>query len=192
MTDLFKSLSEEQVFQLISLAQAGDENALSQLIIYSTPAVHAQAKRFVSSGVELADLCQEGMIGALCAIETYTRNSTASFNTYLNVCIKNRLLSVNRKHSEKSLFFDKTVSLSEDGVLLTATDNLEEQMIGNDEYNRIFEFIDSKLSNKEQQVLRYFLSGLSYEEIAKKNETSVKSVDGTLQRARKKLKTFKQ
>ena len=131
------------------------------------------------------------MIGALCAVGTYKADSGAAFRTYLNVCIKNRLLSVTRKRSGKSVFFDKAVSLSVDGEDIACSASPEEQLIGEDGYKRIFEFIDSELSEKERETLLLFLSGLPYEEIAKKTGVTVKSVDGTLQRARKKLKLFR-
>ena len=55
---------------------------------------------------------------------------------------------------------------------------------------RIFEYINSKLSKKELEVLKLFLSGLSYEEIAERTGTSVKSVDNSLQRVRQKIKHY--
>ena len=191
MSDNANCFSDEELLHLITSAQQGDKNALSRLVEFSEPAVQGQAKNFSGNGFEFADLCQEGMIGALCAVGTYKADSGAAFRTYLNVCIKNRLLSVTRKRSGKSVFFDKAVPLSVDGEDIAGSVSPEEQLIGEDGYKRIFEFIDSELSEKERETLLLFLSGLPYEEIAKKTGVTVKSVDGTLQRARKKLKLFK-
>ena len=186
-----KCFSDEELLQLIASAQQGDRDALSRLAEFSEPAVRGQAKSFAGNGFEFADLCQEGMIGALCAVGTYKADAGASFRTYLNTCIKNRLLSVTRKRSEKSVFSDKTVSLSVDGADIACLQSPEEQLIGEDAYKRIFEFIDSELTEKEREALLLFLSGSTYDEIAEITGSTVKSVDGMLQRARKKLKLFK-
>lgn len=191
LSECINSFSEEEIARLLTLAQQGDKDAVSKLVDMALPIVEAQAKSFSGNGFEFADLSQEGMIGVLCAIGTYNKDAGASFKTYLNVCIKNRLLSVIRKRSEKSVFFDKAISLSTDDSDMASSQSLEEQLIGEDGYKRIFEFIDSELSSKEREALLLFLSGLSYEEIADKTGATVKAVDGTLQRARKKLKLFK-
>lgn len=191
MSDCINSFSEEEIAGILTLAQQGDKDAVSKLVDMALPIVEAQAKSFSGNGFEFADLSQEGMIGVLCAIGTYNKDAGASFKTYLNICVKNRLLSVIRKRSEKSVFFDKAISLSIDDSDMASSQSLEEQLIGEDGYKRIFEFIDSELSEKERETLLLFISGLSYEEIADKTGTTVKAVDGKLQRARKKLKLFK-
>lgn len=191
MSDCINGFSEEEIAGLLTLAQQGDKDAVSRLVDMALPIVEAQAKSFSGNGFEFADLSQEGMIGVLCAIGTYNKDAGASFKTYLNICVKNRLLSVIRKRSEKSVFFDKAISLSTDDSDMVSSQSLEEQLIGEDGYKRIFEFIDSELSEKERETLLLFLSGLSYEEIADKIGATAKAVDGTLQRARKKLKLFK-
>ncbi len=191
LSDNANRFSDEELLQLVASAQQGDKDALSRLVEFSEPVVQGQAKSFSGNGFEFADLCQEGMIGMLCAVGTYKADCGAGFKTYLNVCIKNRLLSVTRKRSGKSVFFDRAVSLSADDGDIVCRRSPEEQLIGEDGYKRIFEFIDSELSEKEREALLLFLNGLTYEEIAKKTGATVKSVDGTLQRARKKLKFFK-
>mgnify|MGYP000172798954 CR=1 FL=1 len=191
MSDCINSFSEEKIAGLLTLAQQGDKDAVSKLVDMALPIVEAQARSFSGNGFEFADLSQEGMIGVLCAIGTYNKDAGASFKTYLNICVKNRLLSVIRKRSEKSVFFDKAISLSTDDSEMATSQSLEEQLIGEDGYKRIFEFIDSELSKKERETLLLFISGLSYEKIADKTGATVKAVDGTLQRARKKLKLFK-
>ena len=48
--------------------------------------------------------------------------------------------------------------------------------------------INRELSDREREIFMLYLAGESYCDIAKKNKTTVKSVDSALQRARKKLK----
>ena len=47
--------------------------------------------------------------------------------------------------------------------------------------------IEKSLSSFEKKVLKYYLSGLSYQEIAQRLDKSDKSVDNALQRIRRKL-----
>lgn len=47
-----------------------------------------------------------------------------------------------------------------------------------------------QLSERERSILKLFLSGLSYGEIAQKLGSSSKSVDNALQRVRRKLKKY--
>ena len=53
-------------------------------------------------------------------------------------------------------------------------------------YKNIEVTIDKSLSDFEKQVLKRFINGESYEQIATKLETQVKSVDNAIQRIRKK------
>lgn len=182
--------SENDYIKLVSLAQAGDKNALSELLIMVLPLVNYQARAFLNSGTELDDLCQEGMIGVISAVNSYRVDGGASFRTYLSVCVKNRLLSFIAKQSGKSIFSANTISLENDEYVASDLKSLEEQLIYKDECESIFESINSKLSLKERETLRLFLSGLSYEEIAQRTGSSPKSVDNAIQRVRQKLKKY--
>ena len=55
----------------------------------------------------------------------------------------------------------------------------------------LYERIASVLSRQELEIFHLSVSGLSYEEIAKRQGISVKSVDNAIQRARRKLRSVR-
>lgn len=190
MKENSSAVGNNDIDSLVSLAQQGDKGALSRLLVIVSPLVHSKARCFLNSGVELDDLCQEGMLGVLSAVSTYSGNGGASFKTYAGVCINNRLVSVTRKRSGKSVFSGETVSLDKEGCDFSDSQSVEEQLINKIEFDGLLQYVNSRLSVKERDTLRLFLSGLSYEEISKRTGSSPKSVDNALQRVRQKLKKF--
>ena len=56
----------------------------------------------------------------------------------------------------------------------------------------IFEELKKLLSPLEYDVLKYYLSGLSYQQIASKTKQTKKSIDNALSRIKKKLAAIKE
>lgn len=184
MTNSNDSLNSEKVLNLVAEAQKGNREALSQLVVLVSPAVHGQAKRIVSKGIEHEDLCQEGMFAVLSAVSSYRFDAGASFGTYVNLCVRRRLLSVAEK-SNSEIVADFDISDSEAAIL--ADYSAEEKLIAADSLSELKEKINSLLSAKERSTLELFLSGYTYQEIAKKLATTPKAVESTLGRVRRKL-----
>ncbi len=137
---------------------------------------------------EIPDLVQEGMIGFLSAVYSYKEGRQTKFSTYAFACIRNRMLSVLRKSAAKgNIPPSLTVSYEEQSSQLLNELTPEEQIISERNTEDILSAID-KLSPREKEAFRLQLAGLCYEEIAGKMSLTVKAVDGTLQRARKKLR----
>lgn len=188
------SFNGENILSLVNKAQAGDSSALTQVIVDTSPFVHVLVRNFLASSAKIAiesdDLFQEGMLGVLSAVKSYDSSRNANFKTYVAYCVRNRLISASRKRSENSVFTSETVPLDNSAESVSCGLSVEDAAIGKDRFVRILEYINSKLSETELNVLKLFLSGLSYEEIALKTGASVKSVDNALQRARQKIRSF--
>lgn len=188
------SFNSENFLSLVNKAQAGDSSALSEVIVNTSPFVHILVKKFLNAssniGIERDDLFQEGMLGVLSAVKSFDCSRNISFKTYVAECVRNRLISVSRKRSENSVFTSETVSLENSADSVDSSASVEDITIGKERFDRILEYINSKLSKKELEVLKLFLSGLSYEEIAERTGTSVKSVDNSLQRVRQKIRHY--
>ncbi len=182
------SLNSEKVLDLVAGAQSGDSEALSQLVMLVTPTVHWQAKRLALKGVELEDLCQEGMFAVLSAISSYKPDAGASFETFVNLCVRRRLLSVVQRSSGE---INADFELSDSEAALLPELSAEEQTIQADSLQQLLSYIDSTLSEKEHKTLELFLSGFSYQETAEKLQTTPKAVESTLGRVRKKLSLYK-
>lgn len=184
MTDHL-TMSDEQLLRLCN-------NNCPQALEVLTARYMTVAKGIASTlGVtadEIPDFVQEGMIGFLSAVYSYKEGRQTKFSTYAFTCIRNRMLSVLRKSVAKgNIPPSLTVSYEEQSSQLLNELTPEEQIISERNTEDILSAID-RLSPQEKAAFRLCLAGLSYEEIAEKLSLTAKAVDGTLQRARKKLR----
>lgn len=190
--------TERSDSELAELAKAGDRAAEEALVVRFGRLVRACARPLFLMGGDSEDLVQEGMVGLLAAIREYDPERKVSFRAYAEVCIRNRLLSAVKAASrDKHTPLNSYVPL--DPALFDGTDSDERRTVdqrqGNPEalfihqedmqerMNRIY----SQLSPLEARILRLYLSGLSYSEIASKCNRPLKSVDNAVQRIRRKI-----
>ncbi len=182
--------------RLAELVRQGDSEAFAELTERYMSVIRTKVSPFSFGRAEREDLCQEGLLGLLNAARTYDPSGRASFRTYAGVCISNRVImayrsSAGKKHDPLSDF----VSLSEDGAeQLEVEDNSadpEALLTEREGFENIWRTISSLLTPLERNVLRLYLSGRSYGEIAKKLSVTPKAADNALQRARFKLRNAK-
>ena len=171
---------------------AGAEEALAERY---ARVVRMCARPYFLIGGDSEDLIQEGMIGLLSAIREYDAEKGAAFKTYAQTCIQNRIKSAVRSAQRM-----KNAPLN-DGVSLEDVLSDESQSLGTNYYERSpeeqvlareteKEFISAYsrcLSKLEGEILRLYLDGLSYEEMAARSGRDVKAVDNAVQRIRRKL-----
>ena len=81
---------------LCDLAAAGDRMAEETLIGRYTRMVRMLSRPLFLMGGDSEDLIQEGMFGLIRAIREYDGAKAASFRTFAEVCIRNRLISALR------------------------------------------------------------------------------------------------
>ena len=74
------------------LASNGDAGAEEELIERYGRMVRVCARPYFLAGGDSEDLIQEGMLGLLSAIRRYDEASGASFKTFAETCIRNRVL----------------------------------------------------------------------------------------------------
>lgn len=182
----YSAYSDEE---LVTLSQQADEKALALLTEKYMNVAKYIASSFSSDGDEKSDLVQEGMLGFLSAVYSYKTDGGASFNFYCSRCIKNKIMSHLRKNSSKKHIPDgMLIPLEEKNDLISPEFSPEELLVSQKNAQIISEVISLSLSESEKKVFGLHLAGLSYKEIAEKLGLSVKSVDSTLQRCRKKLR----
>ena len=189
MDELY-TLSDEA---LQSLAAGGNSQAEEALVQRFGRLVKASARPLFLAGGDSEDLTQEGMMGLLAAIRTFSPNAGASFQTYAEVCIRRRLLSaiktasrykhgpLNHAVSFDSSQFDET---QQTPYLARA---LEDQVLSREQTDEMQRQLRHVLSGFEHEILGLFLAGLGYQEMARQLGKPVKSVDNAVQRIRKKL-----
>ena len=189
-------LEERTDEELCALAGGGDREAEELLVTRYYGAVRACARPLFLVGGDGEDLIQEGMFGLIQAIREYQPGKAASFRTFADICIRNRLFSALRaasrgKHyprnesiSLDTPFFDSTSYTS--GTLDPSHTDPELLIAERDHVESLLESTRKQLSEFEAKILGYYLEGLSCHEIAKAVGKSPKSVDNAVQRVRRK------
>lgn len=184
---------------LCALAASGDPKAEEALVVRYNRLVRACARPYFLAGGDSEDLIQEGMVGLLAAIREYDPDKAAAFRTYAEVCIKNRLFSVIKAAArDKHIPLNNSVSLETplfggtgDPSAFGAPDGQsadpEEILLSREAFRERLVALMGQLSGFEASVLRLYLNGLSYTEIAAEVNKSPKSVDNAVQRIRRKL-----
>ena len=174
--------------QLVVLVQQNDEQAFNTLVDEFLPIIRAKAVMFKK--LEADDLVQEGLLGLWSAVQTYDSNKSASFKTYANKCIDNRMFTgANKSRCKKYIPTELIISLdNKDFMQVAGGLSPEQRMIDRESYIGMIRHIKKILSQREFSVLGYYLAGYSYIQIAQKLGTTPKVVDNALQRIRKKLK----
>lgn len=188
----FLTISDEQLQTLAAARQSGAEEALAERYIRL---VRICARPYFLIGGDSEDLIQEGMLGLLSAIREYDGTKGASFKTYAEICIHNRIQSAIRSAGRK-----KHAPLNDgiplDDVLSDESQSLgvhyfqrspEEQVLARETEKEFSSIYSRCLSKLEAEILGLYLDGLSYQEMAYATRRDIKAVDNAIQRIRRKL-----
>ena len=162
--------------------------------------VHSKIGKYFIIGAEKEDIIQEGMIGLYKAVKNFDLEKQNTFKTFANICVERQLITaIKSSNRQKHMPLNSYLSLNmsayeneEDSTELIETfkNNVVEDPLDTitkkEYYEEIQKVIHKNLSDFEEKVLDRFVQGESYEVIAKKLDTPVKSVDNAIQRIRKK------
>ena len=187
---------------LAGLAQAGDREAEDILIRRYVEMIRGKAHLYFIVGADSEDVIQEGMIGLFKAIHDYSGNREATFKTFAELCINRQILTAvktasRRKHQP----LNDSVSLSTP-VDETGGGTLEESLGGDMASNPEAVFMENTLSllltdenstlfsSMERRVLKEYLAGKKYPEIAQSLGKSYKTIDNAMQRIRRKINEY--
>jgi RNA polymerase sporulation-specific sigma factor len=196
----FEKMSENDI---INLAQKRENAAMEYLLEKYKPLVRQKTRKLFLIDGDKDDLIQEGMIGLFKAVRDYQVGKDAAFRTFADLCISRQLYSAIKKsnrlknqplNSYVSIYSDEFSDADELAgdrtVISSGSDNIanpEAIMIDRenaiDMQNKMFD----KLSKMEREVLKRYLEGMTYQEIAADMEKSPKSIDNALQRIKGKI-----
>ena len=187
---------------LAGLAQAGDREAEDILIRRYVEMIRGKAHLYFIVGADSEDVIQEGMIGLFKAIHDYSGNREATFKTFAELCINRQILTAVKTASRlKHQPLNDSVSLSTP-VDETGGGTLEESLGGDMASNPEVVFMENTLSSlltdenstlfssMERKVLKEYLAGKKYPEIAQSLGKSYKAVDNAMQRIRRKISEY--
>ena len=168
-----------------------DQKAMESVLSEYKPLVISISRRYFLVGAEPEDLVQEGMIGLYKAIQTFDESKQASFKTFATLCINSQIQMTirNANRSKSKLLNEIMLEDNEEKMYLVVSmePNPEDKVINQEDFNYVKNEIISKLSLLEKQILKQFLLGKNYAEIAQTLCLDKKSVDNGLNRIRKKL-----
>lgn len=186
---------------LASRSAVGDDDALDLLLERYRPFVRMKARSYFLVGADQEDVVQEGMIGLYKAIRDFDRQNTASFRSFADLCITRQIISAvksatRHKHTPLNLSVslelpagdedDEAGSTVGDRVAVDPHDPAE-SVIHRDEVHELRQRFGEILSDLEADVLRRYVAGHTYQEIAEALNRQVKSIDNALQRIKRKL-----
>ena len=176
--------SEYSDADLLELVSNGNQEALDTLIHKYVQKVRIIARSFFLAGADSDDLIQEGMIGLLSAIKHYNPDKNASFSTFAETCIRNKIIDLIKKSEISAISIDEIKDLPDDHL------SPEELIIERENYRDKLGALKVQLSSLESRVLELYLSGVSYSAIASALGRRTASIHNAIERIRIKSRNI--
>ncbi len=184
---------------LVDRVHNGDDRAQAVLLDRYRRFARAKARSYFLVGGDREDIIQEGMIGLYKAIRDYDGSHGASFRSFAELCITRQVLTAiktatRQKHTPLNSYVSFDRPKGDDpsqtvGDTLAVEDGADplQQLVAQDEVGRLRQIFSEILSELESDVLRLYVEGRSYQEIAELLHRQVKSIDNAIQRIKRKL-----
>lgn len=178
--------------EVLELAKNGDGEAINSLLNNYKQLVVLISRKYYLLGGESEDIIQEGMIGLFKAINTFDNTRSEHFKNYATKVVEREIISaIRRENANKNRVLDESM-LIEDVELLHGENYPEADIITEESYKELSSEIYNHLSGLEKKVVKFYLQGYSYIDIAKLLNKSSKSIDNALTRIKTKLKYLKE
>jgi RNA polymerase sporulation-specific sigma factor len=198
---------ELQDLQLVLRARNGDEAALDQLMRRYTGFVRLKASSYFLAGGDSEDLIQEGLIGLYKAVRDFRTDKETSFRSFAELCVTRQIITaiktatrfkhqplnqyVSFSHTPAGQDTDGECTLG-DALPGSAVEEPSLVVISTEELQSLVFTLGTGLSKLESEVLRLYLEGSSYEEMAVELGCDTKTIDNALQRVKRKILTHQQ
>lgn len=159
-----KPLSAEEELEFLKSARDGDVEARNVLVEKNMRLVAHIAKKYSSSGLEYEDMLSIGTIGLIKAINTFNFEKGNKLATYASRCIDNEILMVirNMKKSANDVSLDEPIGKDKEGneitfidIITTEDEDVTEQISNKYYIKKIYEIIDSVLTEREKEIIVY-------------------------------------
>src|SRR3954470_5893959 len=186
---------------LVEAARNGDDRALATLLDKYRGFARSKARSYFLVGADREDIVQEGMIGLYKAIRDYNPDMQTTFRAFAELCITRQIITAiktatRQKHGPLNNYvsFSRPVLTDDDGerclgdmLPVVQVSDPADLVISAERIRALQEHFDTVLSDLEAEVLRLYVDGKSYQEIAEVLQRHVKSIDNALQRIKRKL-----
>jgi RNA polymerase sporulation-specific sigma factor len=141
------------------------------------------------------------MIGLYKAIRDFNPDMQSSFRAFAELCVTRQIITAiktatRQKHGPLNNYvsFNRPVGGDDDGervlgdvIPTVAISDPADLVISAERIRALQSHFDEVLSDLETEVLRLYVEGKSYQEIAERLQRHVKSIDNALQRIKRKL-----
>lgn len=173
---------------LLDAVRSGSQEAFARLAARYDAMLSALAKQLVVPALEVDDLKQEGLLALLSAAKSFDEQAGVPFSGYVRLCVRHRMISARRRVMALPVPVEGDDEV-EAQIPVSGQAEPEQMVVDKEEEQRLFARLRERLSPLEYAVMCDYLEGYSYEEIASRLNTTAKSVDNALARARRKLQT---
>ena len=187
--------------ELVQAARSGDDAALAELLTKYRAFARVKARSYFLVGADREDIVQEGMIGLYKAIRDFNPDMQSSFRAFAELCVTRQIITAiktatRQKHGPLNNYvsFNRPVGSDDDGervlgdvIPTVAISDPADLVISAERIRALQAHFDEVLSDLETEVLRLYVEGKSYQEIAERLQRHVKSIDNALQRIKRKL-----
>ena len=160
--------------------------------------IFMNSRNYFLVGADQDDLLQEGMIGLIKAIKAYDCDKKASFKTFATICIKRQIITaIKSSNAQKNSALNsasgnyiecddgKEVNYTK-GLTSSMHHNPEELFLSKEKMDSLERFSEKNFSKFEREVFQLLIRGYSYREIAEKLDRTLKTIDNTIQRIKRK------
>ena len=187
--------------ELIRLARQGDDAALAELLNNYRAFARMKARSYFLVGADREDIVQEAMIGLYKSIRDFNPDLETSFRAFAELCVTRQIITAiktatRQKHGPLNNYVsfsrpvhgdDDSDGVLEDVLATTALSDPADLVISAERIRALQAHFDAVLSDLETEVLRLYVEGKSYQEIAERLQRHVKSIDYALQRIKRKI-----
>lgn len=193
----FGSLTDEE---LVRMAQGGYEEAEEHLLLKYRNIVRAKAKPYFLTGADHEDIVQEGLIGLHKAIRDFQEGKGIPFRNFAEICVSRQIITAiksatRQKHTPLNFYISLNKPVFDEESDRTLLDiipngkitNPEELVMNREELDDIKLRLGKILSSFEYNVFLLYIRRASYQDIAKRLNTSTKAVDNALCRIKRKI-----
>ncbi|HEX2240228.1 MAG TPA: RNA polymerase sporulation sigma factor SigH [Actinomycetota bacterium] len=195
---VYEDLTDQE---LVGRARSGEEQGLETLLERYRSFARAKARSYFLAGSDREDVIQEGMIGLFKAVRDFDTAQETPFRAFAELCISRQILTaIKTANRHKHQPLNSSVSLDapaytdsasqrplSDHLIAPAFNDPAELVVSAEEIEAIRDSMRDNLTKLEGDVLRLYMDGKSYEEIAGTLGNHVKSIDNALQRIKRKL-----
>ena len=185
--DLRAQITALSDVELCALVCQGSDPAFEEITHRYKGLIRLIAKEYSYPGFDVGDFMQLGLLGLYNACRKYKPESGVSFKNFAATCIKRRYISLVRSLSSSKVIPSNAITTMDDVPIYSENTDPEALMDTKESNAEFLSLVRSRLSFMEQSVLRGYVNGMSYAQIAKATGIDTKAVDNALQRVRKKL-----